>query len=272
MYEATNVVVGAGSGMGEAVGAALAGSGRLLLADKNGEAVTAIAGTLGDGVQAVRCDVTVDNDVAALAARVQRLGALVVASGLSTVGSSAAAILETNLVGTARVLASLEPVRGEGSVAVCFASIAGHGVELSDAVVRELDQPLVPRLLHRLTAAGLDTNDPVTAYRASKFAILRLVTALAPAWGALGGRILSVSPGVIDTPMSRQAFREVSVDDDVRRSPLGRMGRAEEVASVVAFLCSAAASYMTGVDVVVDGGIKGTGGLSRHPGSSLSQE
>ncbi len=73
--------------------------------------------------------------------------------------------------------------------------------------------------------------------------------------GAPGARIVSVSPGVIDTPMGRLELSETEgTAFMVEHSPLGRMGRPEEIASVIRFLCSGEASFITGTDLLVDGG------------------
>lgn len=262
----TNVVVGAGSGMGAAVAAAFADHGPLLLADRNAEAVAEVAARVGADHR--RCDVTNPEDVAALAALVPKLGALVIASGVSTFSRSPELIFGTNLVGTARLLRAFEPSLSDGSVAVCFASIAGHGVEWPDAVLHELDDPLAPDLLDRLGAVGYDTADSYLAYRTSKFAVRRLVSKQAVSWGRRGARIVSLSPGVIDTPMSRRALAEAgALQDDIRESPAGRPGRAEEVAAVVAFLCSPAASFVTGTDFLVDGGMSCTDHVARLSGT-----
>jgi NAD(P)-dependent dehydrogenase (short-subunit alcohol dehydrogenase family) len=68
--------------------------------------------------------------------------------------------------------------------------------------------------------------------------------------------VCSVSPGIIDTPQGRQeAESQPFMQELERRTPLGRLGRADEVAAVVAFIVSDEASFLTGVDVLVDGGV-----------------
>jgi NAD(P)-dependent dehydrogenase (short-subunit alcohol dehydrogenase family) len=82
-----------------------------------------------------------------------------------------------------------------------------------------------------------------------------LVRNLAAPWGARGARILSLSPGTTDTPMSRaEMARNPIMEQMIADRPLARMGRPEEIAAVVEFLTSDGASFMTGSDVRVDGG------------------
>jgi len=89
----------------------------------------------------------------------------------------------------------------------------------------------------------------------AKAGVIRLVRRTAASWGRRGARIVSVSPGVVDTPMGTAEIASGNGTEEMAAaSALGRAGRPEELAKVIAFLCSDAASYVTGTDVLVDGG------------------
>lgn len=250
-----DVVIGAGSGMGAAVAPLLARRGhRLVLADRDPAAAEAVAATLPGEVEPVACDITDPDAVAALVERTGRLGALVLTAGLSPHMGDGGQILTVNLVATAATVAAFEPVLGPGSVGVCFASMAAHLIPDDPAVDALLDHPLAPTLLDDLAALGL-ADLPGLAYAVSKRGVVRLVERRAGTWGAAGARLLSISPGVVDTPMGRlEDAHEPSMAEMVATSALARKGRPEEVAAVAAFLVSDDASYLTGTDILVDGG------------------
>ncbi len=206
----------------------------------------------------VACDITDAAAVAALARQVGAAGefrALVHAAGISPTMGAARRILEVNLVGTELLLQAFEELVGPGAAAVCFASTAAH--QIAPFVNPEwealLADPLHADFLDR--ANDVVGNDSGFAYALSKVGVQRAVNRAARRWGERGGRVTSVSPGIIDTPMGRQEMeQQPAMVGMLAQVPGGRMGQPEDVAAVAAFLVSDAASFVNGVDVLVDGG------------------
>ena len=253
------VVIGAASGMGAAAAeqwSALSGpNDQLLLVDRSAAAVAALASRLGAefGV----CDVTSSAAVADLAAQVGAFDAAIVTAGLSPTMGTGRAIVEVNLAGTARIAEALVPQMRPDGALVLFASTAGHMVELS-RLHPILDEPLAEDLFDRLREAEPSVDDPAMAYMTSKYGVLRYVRRQAAIWGARGARIVSVSPGIIETPMGAQEFTaQPLMKDIVDQTPIRRVGRAQEVSAVACFLASHDASFVSGCDVLVDGGFMG---------------
>jgi NAD(P)-dependent dehydrogenase (short-subunit alcohol dehydrogenase family) len=248
------VVVGAGSGMGAAVARRLHGPQPMIVADVDAAAAARMAAELGGDVVAVQCDVTDPASCDALASKLDGLAVLVVTAGLSPTMADGPRILDVNLCGTVRLLQAVDATVGEGTVAVLFASSAAHGYTLPPELLSALDEPLAPDLVGRLQMAGLDPTVPEFAYPLSKHGVVRLVRRTAASWWGRGARIMSLSPGIIETPMGTREFeRQPAMADMIEK--VGRMGTADEVAAVVAFLVSGEASFMTGSDVLVDGGV-----------------
>jgi NAD(P)-dependent dehydrogenase (short-subunit alcohol dehydrogenase family) len=253
----TNVVIGAGSGMGKAVAEVLAPRGRLIVADVNGDNAKAVADQLGGQAEAMTFDLTDADDIAALVSTIgDSLDAIVISAGLSGSMANGKRIFEVNLIGYANTLAAVEPLIHEGSVGVIFSSESGYTSGAGPELTAILDEPLAPDFFDRIAALGFDPDMAHFAYPVSKLGVHRLAKKLVWPWGAKGARIVSVSPGINDTPMNHlDESNHPIMAEIIKGSPLGRRGTPVEVANVVDFLTSDKASLVTGSDVLVDGGM-----------------
>jgi NAD(P)-dependent dehydrogenase (short-subunit alcohol dehydrogenase family) len=265
------VVTGTG-GMGTAVARRLGGGKQLVLADVSPDALAAVAATLhaeGHQVQEVATDVSDLRQVQALAAAAATLGtirAVVHTAGISPVQATPERIVPVDVVGTAYILDVFGEYAGPGTVAVCIASMAGTMTEVPPEIATALaTTPTVD--LTALPALDPETLDPGTAYGIAKRANQLRVEAAALAWGKRGARVVSISPGIISTPMGQEELG--GPFGDVMRamtdgSPCGRYGTADDIAAAVEFLVSPAASFITGTDLRVDGGVVAA---ARHAGA-----
>jgi NAD(P)-dependent dehydrogenase (short-subunit alcohol dehydrogenase family) len=259
------IVTGAASGIGAATAERLVGTvDVLVLADIHQQAVEEVAQRLAS--DATRCDaVAVDisdpvdvERLAAVAAAHGTLRRVAHVAGISPTMGDWRAVLDVDLVATARILQALFPLATDGTAIVCVASMAAHlvGPYADPAVDAVIDQPLAASIFDDYRAAAGDgAEDPGMAYAYAKRGVMRLVQRESVPFGQKGARVCSVSPGTIDTPMGRQELErqpQMAMLDDL--TPLGRNGRADELAAVIAFLLSDDASYVTGIDLLADGG------------------
>ena len=259
------LVIG-GGGMGMSTARRLGQSHRVVLASRSAKKnVEREAALREDGIDAVavQFDVTDPDSVAELKEFVAGRGplrTLAHVAGLSPSGGGWHELLRVNLIGTALMERACLELAVPGTAAVFVSSSAGHLAEPpGPEIVAVLDDPLTACFFDRLDGVvAKEDQTPLQAYRWSKYALNRMCRRRAAAWGAKGARIVSMSPGPIATPMGARELDGPSRDVKLslmRQLPIAREGTMVETADAIEFLASDKASYITGTDLLVDGGI-----------------
>ena len=257
------VVTGAG-GMGSAIARRIGSGSTVVLADVNQQLLAVeVEAMTGAGYDVVgrAVDVSQRESVDALAADAAARGSVVAVvhtAGLSPVQAPVDAILRVDLLGTALMLDAFGPVIGPGGAGVFISSMAGTMAPPNPELDLQLATTPTSQLLELPALASDAVADPATAYVVAKRANQVRVMAASLAWGRRGARVNTISPGIISTPMGTSeldgpsgAFMQMMIAN----SGTGRVGTPEDIASVVDFLLSRDAGYITGTDLLVDGGV-----------------
>lgn len=258
------VVVGAGH-IGQAI-ARRVGFGRtVLLADRRAETAQAAADVLADAgydTHVATVDVASRRSVSALVATATGLGAvtgLIHAAGVSPSQAPPETILAVDLYGTALVLELFGAVIAPGGSGVVIASQSGHRLPpLSPEQNHALATTPTEALLALPFLAPDQVADPLKAYQLSKRGNVLRVAAQAVAWGRRGARINSISPGIVMTPLARDELngpRGEGYRRMIQASAAGRAGTPDEVAGVAALLMGPEGGFITGSDILMDGGV-----------------
>lgn len=248
----TIAVTGAGSGIGAATVARLRGDGHTVIGvDLHGAEIAADLGTPTGRVSAVaevleRCDGVLDG--------------LVTCAGISGFpGRPASLLAAVNYFGTVEVMEGLRPALARSSSSPSAVAISSN----STTTAPGYSLALVDALLAGDEAAALEEADKgqsIIAYAATKLAVARWVrrSAVGEQWAGAGIRLNAIAPGMIATPMvaegEQDADLRVQLEMFKETIALGRPGRPEEVAALLAFLLGGESTFFCGSVIFIDGG------------------
>ncbi|GGJ77742.1 SDR family oxidoreductase [Deinococcus aquiradiocola] len=256
------VVIGAGA-IGIAIGRRQGTGKHVLLADYNEQNLERAKAALEDAGHEVSThpvDVSEGDSVNALADHAATLGPVVQViqtAGLSPAQATPQALLAVDLYGTAIVLDEFARVIAPGGAGLVVSSMAGHMfpmlLEEQQALLSTQTRDLLA--LPFITAIQNSTQAYCVAKKANQLHVQR---AAATTWGDRGARVNAISPGIVLTPLARDELNSAAGDGYramVRTSASKRMGTVDEIAAAANFMLGQDAAFMTGADLLIDGGV-----------------
>lgn len=261
----TDVVVLTGAGqIGMAIARRMSYGKKMIVADKQKKNAKLIAKTLieaGFDAEATIVDISSRTSIQALLAKAQKYGeisTLINAAGVSPSQASIETILKIDLYGTAVLLEEVGKVIKPNGVGVTISSQSGYRMP---ALTTEEDYFLATTPTEELLSLTFlqpkNLENSLHAYQMAKRGNVKRVMSEAVKWGENGARINSISPGIIVTPLALDEFNGERGDfykNMFAKSPAGRPGTADEVANVAELLMSQQGAFITGSDILIDGG------------------
>ncbi|SOX51488.1 KR domain-containing protein [Mycobacterium ahvazicum] len=260
-----SVITGGAGGMGLATAKIVGADHTLVLCDIRQDRLDNAAATLQDlgvTVTAINCDVTDRDAVSELLDTANGLGTLssvIHTAGVSPSMGSAEYVMRTNAIGTVNVNETFYATAAEGAAIVNVASMAAHMLPAEMIPTTQFSSALEDG--GGFWDAMMAACDPIPeearsgyAYALSKSFVKWYSQSQAERFNARGLRIVSVSPGSIDTEMGRLE-EQAGAGAMVANAAVPRWGKPEEMAELLAFCASARAGYLTGTDILNDGGV-----------------
>ncbi len=260
------VITGGAGGMGLAAAKIMGRDHHVLICDVNQqrlESAIAELQQLGISCSSTVCDITNRASVDALLKQATSLGELasiIHTAGISPQMADAEVILKVNALGTINITEAAYTIATEGFALINVASMAGYLMPdlliptRAYAFALTDTDTFIRKVLFRCRLMPTEFYRKGMAYSISKNFVMWYSKKCAAKFGAKSARILSVSPGSFDTAMGRLEEKSGSAEM-LKKAALKRFGRPEEIAELLAFCASDKASYITGVDILCDGGV-----------------
>lgn len=253
-------LLGAGS-MGTAIVERIAADKKVLLGDiseKQLEQVSDRMRTNGYDVETCVVDACDPTSVRSFAQKAASLGAVrhfILTAGASPNQASPEHIINLDLIGTSYAVDAFGEVIAQGGSGLVISSMAGYMQPLSQEMETALSLTKTEALKELFFLKDIPNSG--MAYVIAKRANHLRVRTAAVAWGKRGARINTISPGIIVTPL---AYDEFQADGDsyqglIDASPARRVGTSSEIATAAVFLLGQDASFITGTDLLIDGGV-----------------
>lgn len=233
------VITGAASGIGRAVAELLGPEHQLLLSDRDGEGLAVVAAGIGHSAATCVADLIAPD-----------CGDVIVAAAIAHMGGIDAVVSNAGII-AAGALNDLTPAD--------FDRIFAINTRATWALAKAAHPHLAKAKGAFVATASMSASQPTPGlgfYSSSKAALVMIIRQLALEWGKDGIRCNTVSPGPTYTPMTRGGY-----DDATRRAhrestiPLGKLGQPADVANAIIFLIGPLAGHITGIDLMVDGGM-----------------
>jgi len=262
------VITGGGSGMGLATARILGKDNHIVICGRTvAKLESAITFLKAEGIEAEAFPGDVGNaeSTKKLAARAKELGkvtSLINAAGLSPHMADAGTIMETNALGTININEAFYEVMGEGSRIINVASMAAYFIPkfilpAKDYGLSNTDKERFMKKMMARVNMMPGKQRPGLSYSISKNFVVWYSRTNAGKYGQKGIRVVSVSPGSFNTPMGE--IERVDAEPMTKFGAIKRMGHVEEIARLFAHLTDERLGYLTGTDIICDGGLVASG-------------
>jgi len=262
------VITGGGSGMGFATAKILGKENYIIIVGRTLKKLEdAQKELIDEGIEAesFACDISDRASVDKLAVYARNIGyisSVIHAAGMSPNMADAKTIMEANALGTININESFYEVMEEGSCLIDVSSMSGYLIPAflmpsGKYKYSRIDKEFfMKKMMQRVNLFPKKLRSSLS-YGISKNFVIWYAKTDAAKFGSKGIRVLSVSPGSFETPMG--ALEQDRTEEYTKLCAIKRPGRVEEIANLFAFCVSSKASYLTGVDILCDGGCVASG-------------